>query len=59
MKELSASSSTWLLYFLSATIAGIFTYICTKWFSKIVKEGKLIYFSIYCVIVGLLVIILL
>lgn len=57
--ELSASSTTWLLYILSATIAGIFTYICTKWFAKIVKEGKLIYFSIYCLIAGLLVIILL
>ena len=57
--EISASSTTWMLYILSATIAGVFTYICTKWFSKIVKEGKLIYFSIYCLIAGLLVIILL
>ena len=57
--ELSISSSTWVLYIIAAIIAGIFTYIFTKWFAKIVKEGKLIYFSIYCLIVGLLVLILL
>jgi len=57
--ELSISGSTWVLYIIAAIIAGIFTYICTKWFAKIVKEGKLIYFSIYCFTVGLLVLILL
>ena len=57
--EISTTSSTWILYTISAILAGIFTYICTKWFAKIVKEGKLLYFSIYCLIVGLLVIILL
>lgn len=57
--EISISSSTWILYIISAIMAGIFTYIFTKWFAKIVKEGKLVYFSIYCVIVGLLVIIFL
>lgn len=57
--EMSISGSTWILYIISAFMAFIFTYIFTKWFSKIVKEGKLIYFSIYCVILGLLVIIFL
>ena len=57
--ELSISSSTWVLYIIAAIVAGIFTYIFTKWFAKIVKEGKLIYFSIYCLIVGLLVLVLL
>lgn len=57
--EISTTSSTLVLYTISALLAGIFTYICTKWFAKIVKEGKLLYFSIYCLIVGLLVIILL
>lgn len=52
----SISSSTWILYLIATILAGIFTYIFTKWFSKIVKEGKLIYFSIYCVILGLIVI---
>lgn len=57
--ELSVSSATWILYIIAAILAGVFTYIFTKWFAKIVKEGKLLYFSIYCFIVGLLVIILL
>lgn len=57
--EMSVSSSTWILYAIAAIASGIFTYICTKWFAKIVKEGKLIYFSIYCLIVGLLVILFL
>lgn len=57
--ELSVSSSTWILYTIAAIASGIFTYICTKWFAKIVKEGKLIYFSIYCLIVGILVILFL
>lgn len=52
----SISSSTWILYLIATILAGIFTYIFTKWFSKIVKEGKLIYFSVYCVILGLIVI---
>lgn len=52
----SISSSTWILYLIATILAGVFTYIFTKWFSKIVKEGKLIYFSVYCVILGLIVI---
>ena len=48
-----------ILYSIATILAGIFTYIFTKWFSKIVKEGKLAYFSIYCVILGLIVILFL
>lgn len=57
--EMSISGSEWLYYIIAALLAGVFTYITTKWFSKIVKEGKLIYFSIYCLILGMLVIIFL
>lgn len=57
--DLATSSSTWVLYIIAAIFSGIFTYFCTKWFAKIVKEGKLIYFSIYCLIVGTLVILFL
>lgn len=47
-------------FYLAATVvAGIATYIVTKWFRKIVIKGKLIYFSIYCLIVGLLVLLFL
>lgn len=57
--ELSISSGVFILYIIAAILAGIFTYVSTKWFAKIVKEGKLIYFSIYCLILGLLVVIFL
>ena len=49
-----------ILYFsFSALVAGIFTYIAIKWFRNVIKNGKLIYFSIYCFIVGLLILIFL
>ena len=54
--ELSITKVELMYYLLATLVAFIFTYLVTKWFSKIVKEGKLIYFSIYCLIVGLLVI---
>lgn len=57
--ELSISTSTWILYIISAVLAGIFTYIFTKWFQTIVKNGKLIYFSVYCVILGIIVLLFL
>ena len=57
--ELSISSSAFILYIIAAILAGIFTYISTKWFAKIVKEGKLIYFSIYCLVLGFIVILFL
>ena len=53
------STTTWIYYLLSAIIAMIFTYIMTKWFRRVVNHGKLIYFSIFCFIVGALVIIFL
>lgn len=57
--EMSISSTEYILYIIAAILSGIFTYVFTKWFAKIVKEGKLIYFSIYCLIVGVLVILFL
>ncbi len=41
--------STLLIGFLSAFIAGL---IACSWMIKIVKKGKLIYFAIYCFIIG-------
>lgn len=43
-------------YTLGMIASGIVTYFSAKWFINIMKKGKLIYFSIYCLIVGLLVI---
>ena len=50
------TSCEWIYYLSSMVIAGIFTFIATKWFRKIVEQGKLIYFVLYCVILGSLVI---
>lgn len=57
--DMTISTGDMILYIIAALMALIFTYIFTKWFSKIVKEGKLIYFSIYCVILGVIVILFL
>lgn len=48
------STTALLLGFLSAFIAGIFA--CT-WMINIVKRGKLIYFAIYCLVLGTAVLI--
>ena len=61
-KDLISSNLTiqmWLFYGLAALVAMIFTLLATKWFRKIVKDGKLIYFVIYCLLAGLAVIIFL
>ena len=50
-------SSLILPYILGMIASCIITYFSAKWFINIMKKGKLIYFSIYCLIVGLLVII--
>ena len=57
--EADLEFNTILLYLTSMVFAFIFTYVGTKWFRKIVNEGKLIYFTIYCLIVGMLVILFL
>ena len=53
------SSTMWLYYIVSTIFAFICTLLVIKWFRKLVNEGKIGYFSIYCLIVGLLVIIFL
>ncbi|MBP3920972.1 MAG: undecaprenyl-diphosphate phosphatase [Bacilli bacterium] len=44
-------------YFISMVMAFIFTYISTKWFKNVVRNGKLIYFVIYCIVIGSAIII--
>ena len=46
-------------YLIAMIVSGIVTYFSTKWFNSIIKRGKLIYFVIYCLIVGSLVILFL
>ena len=53
------SSSEIMFFLLSAVVAFIFTYFSVKWFREVIKKGKLIYFSIYCFVVGTLIIIFL
>lgn len=49
-----------ILHYLSAIVVSmVVTLFVTKWFRKIVNNGKLIYFSVYCFVVGLLVILFL
>ena len=57
--DIEFTSSLILPYAISIIVSCIVTLLVTKWFRKIVNEGKLIYFSIYCLIVGLLVILFL
>ena len=59
LSDLHIESSLIFPYILSVIVAGIVTLLVTKWFRKIVNNGKLIYFSIYCFVVGLLVILFL
>ena len=46
-------------YFLGFASSLIVSYYTLRWFKKAVSDGKLIYFSIYCLILGILVITLL
>lgn len=46
--------SLFVPYLISMIAAGIVTYFAAKLFIDIMKKGKLIYFSIYCFIVGLI-----
>ena len=59
LKDIAFKSSLLFYYFMAVLVAGIVTYIVIKWFRKIVSSGKLVYFSIYCFTVGLLIILFL
>ena len=59
IKDLSIEPGLILYYFAAVIVSLIVTLLVTKWFRKIVNNGKLIYFSLYCFIVGLLVILFL
>lgn len=46
-------------YLLAMIASAIVTYFSAKWFINIMKKGKLGYFSLYCLIIGILVILFL
>lgn len=57
-KDLIAShpSNSLLLYYLIGMIAAfVMTFFATKWFQNIMKKGKLMYFVVYCLLVGFMV----
>ena len=56
LTDLNLKTSLIPCYIASIIVATIVTLLVTKWFRKIVNEGKLIYFSIYCFLVGMLVV---
>lgn len=55
--EIGLSSELIVSYLLGMVFAFIFTYITYKWLAKLVKEGNLWKFSIYCIIVATFVLI--
>lgn len=57
--KINLDKSLMLYYVFAIVTSAVVTFLVTRWFRKIVNEGKLIYFSIYCFIVGLLVVIFL
>ncbi len=59
VSNLVVDSSLIFYYIISVIVSLIVTLLVTKWFRKIVNNGKLIYFSIYCFIVGTFVILFL
>lgn len=59
VSDLNIDKSLIWYYVGSVAVAFIMTLLVTKWFRKIVNSGKLIYFSIYCFVVGTLVLIFL
>ena len=59
VKDLVIKSDLIFYYIASIIVSLIVTLLVTKWFRKIVNNGKLIYFSIYCFTVGLLIILFL
>ena len=57
IKYLINSDIEFLPYFLGFIFSFIVSFLTLKWFRNIVRNGKLIYFSIYCLLMGLFVLI--
>ena len=59
LTDVKIEDGLFLNYTLATMVACVATLLVTKWFRKVVVKGKLIYFSIYCLIVGILVLLFL
>jgi undecaprenyl-diphosphatase len=53
ISQTSISATALIIGFLAAFTAGLFA---CKWMIGLVKKGNLIYFSIYCLLIGLIAI---
>lgn len=53
------SGSLLFYYFIGMLASFIMTFFATKWFQNIMKKGKLMYFVVYCLIVGFTVLLFL
>lgn len=51
-------SSNIILFIIACIAATLATYIALKWFINIMKRGKLAYFSCYCFVVGIIVLLM-
>lgn len=59
IKDLCIESDLIIFYISAVIVSLLVTLLVTKWFRRIVNNGKLIYFTIYCFIVGTLVLLFL
>ena len=57
VKDLINNDIEFLPYFLGFIFSFVVSFFTLKWFRNIVRNGKLIYFSIYCLLMGLFVLI--
>lgn len=54
IKDLNLDHTQWLYYGIGTAVAAIVGYICIKIMLYVVKEKKYMFFSIYCLIVGVI-----
>lgn len=57
--ESSPSGSLILYYLIGMAASFVMTFFATKWFQNIMKKGKLMYFVVYCLLVGFAVLLFL
>lgn len=57
LTELNSQKNDLTLYLIASISSGVFTFLALKFILKIIKKGKLHYFSFYCFIIGTAVII--
>ncbi len=57
--SMNLSATYWLYYICGMVTASVVTFFSIRWFSNIMKTGKLIYFVYYCFIAGTLILLFL